>query len=270
MAEDQTDAPVEPSVDTDSTSLGDSADSTDGGSWSPDQQAAYTKKTQALAEERKAWDSQRTQQAQQLQQYANQLKQQQQQYQQSQQQQQQSGQQQSLVEQLQSMPYLDGKTAAQLVERIMGDGISPMQQQLQQSQQLIAQLHQQNQTLQNQFGQNQGKQAERELEAKFTELRTQHNLPDDEAVTEFMRDVYFSHEGDDLSEKYPDMLGQRLDGLRKAFRDMDRRAAVKAKESPFPSRGGESSLTSGKTGGYKDPQARADELWPMINPGQTE
>ena len=261
MAEDQTDAPVEPSVDTDSTSLGDSADSTDGGSWSPDQQAAYTKKTQALAEERKAWDSQRTQQAQQLQQYANQLKQQQQQ---------QAGQQQSLVEQLQSMPYLDGKTAAQLVERIVGDGISPMQQQLQQSQQLIAQLHQQNQTLQNQFGQNQGKQAERELEAKFTELRTQHNLPDDEAVTEFMRDVYFSHEGDALSEKYPDMLGQRLDGLRKAFRDMDRRAAAKAKESPFPSRGGESSLTSGKTGGYKDPQARADELWPMINPGQTE
>lgn len=233
MAEDQTDAPVEPSVDTDSTSLGDSADSTDGGSWSPEQQAAYTKKTQALAEERKAWDSQRTQQAQQLQQYANQLKQQQQQYQQSQQQQQQAGQQQSLVEQLQSMPYLDGKTAAQLVERIVGDGISPMQQQLQQSQQLIAQLHQQNQALQNQFGQNQGKQAERELEAKFTELRTQHNLPDDEAVNEFMRDVYFSHEGDDLSEKYPDMLGQRLDGLRKAFRDMDRRAAAKAKESPF-------------------------------------
>ena len=270
MAEDQTDAPVEPSVDTDSTSLGDSADSTDGGSWSPEQQAAYTKKTQALAEERKAWDSQRTQQAQQLQQYANQLKQQQQQYQQSQQQQEQAGQQQSLVEQLQSMPYLDGKTAAQLVERIVGDGISPMQQQLQQSQQLIAQLHQQNQALQNQFGQNQGKQAERELEAKFTEVRTQHNLPDDEAVNEFMRDVYFSHEGDDLSEKYPDMLGQRLDGLRKAFRDMDRRAAVKAKESPFPSRGGESSLTSGKTGGYKDPQARADELWPMINPGQTE
>ena len=273
MAEDQTDAPVEPSVDTDSTSLGDSTDSTDGGSWSPEQQAAYTKKTQALAEERKAWDSQRTQQAQQLQQYANQLKQQQQQYQQQvqqYQQQQQAGQQQSLVEQLEGMEYLDGKTAAQLVQRIVGEGSTPMHQQLQQSQQIIAQLHQQNKTLQEQFGQNQGKQAERELEAKFAELRSQHNLPDDEAVTEFMRDVYFSHEGDDLSEKYPDMLGQRLDGLRKAFRDMDRRAAAKAKESPFPSRGGESSLTSGKTGGYKDPQARADELWPMINPGQTE
>ena len=109
-----------------------------------------------------------------MQQYANQLQQQQQQYQQQQYQQQQqasAGQQQSLVEQLEGMEYLDGKTAAQLVQRIVGEGINPMHQQLQKSQQIIAQLHQQNKTLQDQFGQNQGKQAERELEAKFTELR---------------------------------------------------------------------------------------------------
>ena len=270
MAEELDGAPVEEGVT--SEPAGDGAESA-GESWSPELQALYTKKTQALAEERKAWDTQRTQQAQQLQQYAQQLQQQgqahQQQSQQSQQQQQQAGQQ-SLIEQLRSMPYLDGNTAAQLVERLVGEGITPMHQQFQQRQQAHAQLWTDHKAMRERVGAEQGKQAERELDARFMELRNQHNLPDEEAVNEFMRDVYLSHEGENLNRDYPDMVGKRLDGLRKVFRDMDRQAAAKAKESPFPSRGGESSLASGKTGGYKDPQARADELWPMLNPGQTE
>jgi hypothetical protein len=51
---------------------------------------------------------------------------------------------------------------------------------------------------------------------------------------------------------------------------MDRQAVKKAKASPFPAKGGESSLTSGKTGGYKTPEERTNELWPMLNPGQSE
>ena len=63
---------------------------------------------------------------------------------------------------------------------------------------------------------------------------------------------------------------ERIEGLKKVFRSMDRQAVVQAKASPFPSTGGESSLTSGKTDGYKTPEERTDELWPMLNPGQTE
>ena len=264
-----------PAVEESATSepAGDSAGGT-GQSWSPELQAEYTKKTQALAEERKAWDSQRTQQAQQLRQYAQQVQQQgqahQQQAQQAQQRQQQSGQQ-SMVDQLRGMSYLTGDTAAQLVERLVGEGITPIHQQLQQSQQALATISQEYKTLKNQVGSAQGKQAERDLDTRFLELREKHGLPDEEIVNTLMRDVYLSYEpGEELNTKFPDMFGERIDGLRKVFREMDRKAATKAKESPFPSRGGESSLTSGKTGGYKDPQSRADELWPMLNPGQTE
>jgi len=270
MAEELDGAPV--SEGASSEPAGDGAESA-GGSWSPEVQAEYTKKTQALAEERKAWDSQRQQQAQQLQQYAQQLQQQGHAYQQqSQQAQQQAGQQQqqSMVDQLRSMPYLDGNTAAQLVERLVNEGITPMQQQYQQSQQALAQLWNQHKAMKEQVGPQQGAQAEKDLESRFQELRTKHGLPDDEAIREFQRDVYLSHEGDNLNAEYPDLLGKRVDGLRKAFRDMDRQAAAKAKESPFPSRGGESSLTSGKTGGYKSPEERTNELWPMLNPGLTE
>jgi len=263
--------------------IGDGAESA-GGSWSPEVQAYVTKKTQALAEERKTWETQRTQQAQQLQQVAQrlqqqgnahqqqQVQQQQQQHQQyqQQQQQQQQGAQQSMLDQLRSMPYVDGNTAAQLMERIVGEGITPIHQQYQQSQQALNQLWQDYKGLRDQVGSQQGQQAEKDLDARFLELRTQHGLPDDEAIREFQKDVYLSHEGDDLNDKYPDMFGKRVDGLRKAFRDMDRKAAIQAKASPFPSRGGESSLTSGKTGGYKTPEQRTNELWPMLNPGQTE
>ena len=66
------------------------------------------------------------------------------------------------------------------------------------------------------------------------------------------------------------MVRTRLESMRKGIRDLDRQAAEQAKQSPFPTKGGEMSPTSGKTEGYKTPQARADELWAMMNPGQTE
>jgi len=270
MAEELDGAPV--SEGASSEPAGDGAEGA-GGSWSPEVQAEYTKKTQALAEERKSWDTQRQQQAQQLQQYAQQLQQQGQAHQQQvHRAQQQAGQQQqqSMVDQLRSMPYLDGNTAAQLVERLVGEGITPMQQQLQQSQQALATVYRDYKALRDQVGSAQGHQAEKDLDSRFLELRDKHGLPDEEVIHELMKDVYFSHEGDDLNDQYPDMLGKRVDGLRKVFRDMDRQAAAKAKESPFPSRGGESSLTSGKTGGYKTPEDRTNELWPMLNPGLTE
>ena len=77
-------------------------------------------------------------------------------------------------------------------------------------------------------------------------------------------------EGGDWDQKFPETARSRIEGLRKVFRSMDRATAKQAKASPFPSKGGESSLTSGKTGGYKTPEERTNELWPMLNPGQTE
>ena len=135
MAEDVIDVAAPEGGDT-TVDTGDGADS-GSTAWPAEVQAEYTKKTQALAEERKQWDSQRTQQAQQLQQYAQQLQQhsqaQQQRAQQVQQQQRQSQPQgPSMIDQLRKMPYLDGNTAAQMVERLVGEGIQPLRTQLQQ------------------------------------------------------------------------------------------------------------------------------------------
>ena len=75
MADDETlNAPMaEESSGADEQSSPEGGETPESGSWSKETQAEYTKKTQALADDRKQWDSQRTQQQQQLQQYAQQL-----------------------------------------------------------------------------------------------------------------------------------------------------------------------------------------------------
>jgi len=250
--------------------------SSDSESWSPAQQAEYTKKTQALADDRKSWEGERSQQQQQLQHYAQQLQQQaasgQQQQRNAQQNQQQGAirQQDTMLDQLSKMAYLDGPTAAELMRRMMTEGIQPLQQKLQQRDQALAHIYRDYKSLRDVVGKSYGKQAERDLDTRFSEIRNAQGLPDEEVIREIMQDVYYSHEGDDLNREFPEMVRKRLDGLRKTFRDMDRKTAAAAKKSPFPSKGGEASPVAGKTGGYKSPQERADELWPMINPGQAE
>ena len=275
MADDEllTDSSTESvSAETDTSPSG--GEASDSGSWPVEVQAEYTKKTQALAEDRKSWEAERSQQTQQLQQYAQQMQQQNyarqaaQQQAQTQQQGQQSND--TMLDQLRQMPYLDGNTAAQLMERMVNEGINPLQKAVQQRDQALAQVYKDYKTLRDTVGQTQGKQAEKDLDTRFVQLRQDAGLPDHEVVNELLKDVYYSFEGSDWNDKFAETARSRIDGLRKVFRDMDRQDAKKAKTSQFPSKGGESSLTSGKTGGYKNPEDRANELWPMMNPGQTE
>ena len=65
--------PIESDAAPENTETG--GESSSSNSWPADAQAEYTRKTQALAEERKSWETQRTQQTQQLQSYAQQLQQ---------------------------------------------------------------------------------------------------------------------------------------------------------------------------------------------------
>ena len=237
------------------------------GTWPKDVQAEFTKKSQALADERRQfqtqqqeWQQQQQRQQQQMQHYAQQL--QQQQGTQGQQNQAQ------LLDQLRGMSYLDGPTAAQLMERIINEGINPLNTAIQQRDQALTRMYQEYKSLKEGLGKQTSKSAEAELSSRFHKVRDEQGLPDEPSVNQYLQDVYYSHEGNDLDTEYPGLVRERIDTMRKAFRDMDRKAAAAAKEkSPFPGKGGEVSFTDGKTGGYKSPQDRADELWPMINPG---
>jgi exonuclease VII large subunit len=244
------------------------------GTWPKEVQAEFTKKSQALADERRDFQSQQQnwqqQQSQQQQQYQQQQQQLQHYAQQMQQQKGTQGQQAQtqLLDQLRGMSYLDGPTAAQLMERIINEGINPLNTAIQQRDQALTRMYQEYKSLKEGLGQQSSKTAEAELSSRFQKVRDDQGLPDEPWVNDYLQDVYYSHEGNDLNTEYPGMVRERLDTMRKGFRAMDQKAAKAAKgKSPFPGKGGEISFADGKTGGYKSPQDRADELWPMINPG---
>lgn len=243
------------------------------GAWPKDVQAEFTKKSQALADDRRQFDHSRQQWAQQQQYLQQQQRQQQQHAQQQRQQQVQSqGQQQNkqLLDQLRDMSYLDGKTAAQVFERIINEGISPLHQALQQRDQALQHMYKEHTALRNSMGAQSTKTAEADLSHRFAKMREEHGLPDEDWANVYLQDVWYSHEGAGLGDEYPALVRNRLEAVRKGIREMDRKTAATARATPFPAKGGEVSITDGKTGGYKTPQDRADELWPMLNPGQTE
>jgi hypothetical protein len=241
------------------------------GSWPKDVQAEFTKKSQGLADERRTFEEGRQKWYSQQQQ----LQHQQQQYQQQQSRQQATAAQPNptneLLTQLREMQYLDGPTAATLVERIMQEGINPLSQAIHQRDQALAHLYKEYKSVKEGLGQHTSAKAETEMSQRFVKLREDHQLPDEPWVNEYLQDVYYSHEGNDLNTEYPNMVRQRLDTMRKGFREMDRKAAETARsQSSFPAKGGEVSFADGKTGGYKSPEERTNELWPMLNPGQSE
>ena len=205
-------APESDGASSETADTGDASEST--GSWPADAQAEYTRKTQALAEERKQWESQRSQQTSQLQQYAQQLqaqqyaRQAQQQHAQQQQQQPQQAQQ-TMLDQLRNMPYVDGATIAQLMERMVNDGITPLNQAIQQRDHVISNLNRQYQSLNDSVGTAQGKQAEKDLNARLLKVLEDQGLPNNETVHTWMRDVFYSHEGEPLAEQYPEMVRAR-------------------------------------------------------------
>ena len=78
MAENEESVDIAQDVSTETTESSPSGgEASESGAWPAEVQAEYTKQTQALADERKQWESQRSEATQQLQQYAQQLQQQQ-------------------------------------------------------------------------------------------------------------------------------------------------------------------------------------------------
>ena len=63
-----------------------------------------------------------------------------------------------MLDQIRQMSYLDGPTAAQAMERLIQEGIQPLQKGMQQRDQAYAQLYKQHRALQDTVGNDQGKQ----------------------------------------------------------------------------------------------------------------
>lgn len=216
-------------------------------------QSEWTKKTQQLAQERQAWEQEKQRATQLLLQHAQQLAA-------ARGGNEQGGGQPDLLQQLREAPYVDGNTAAQLYETLQTQGIQPVVQAIQQRdkalQLMFAHIKRQDQVLQ----QLQGTHQQSRFNERVTSVRTELGLPDDPEANEFLADLYAAYEGPDLDEQYPELARKRVEGLRRIFRELDRRQAQQARQNLIPGRGGNATPGRQLNQGYKSPEQIANEL----------
>jgi len=209
-----------------------------------------TRMRQRDAAERQQWQQQQEQRL--RQQYE-------QQYQQQFQRQQQGTQAQDFLSQLESAPYVDGKTMATFARE--------MAQVLSQTQAANQALTQQMQAMRQQVQGVSSWRQQNDLQQTFATVKTKLGLPDNPAVEEILQDVYHSHTGWETDPgAFERMVGDRWNALVAAIRAADRQKAdaARAQTRPFVGQANGGSLKPGKAlmRGNETPEAIADRLWP--------
>jgi hypothetical protein len=193
-------------------------------------QSEFTKKAQALAQERQAWEQERTAAAQKLIEEARRIAELKRG----------GGQQQEdPLAELRQQNYVDGRTAAGMLEAIQQRGIAPIINAINERDQVITKLHEQVNGLAGLVQKMQQASGMSALEGRIKGVAKNLGLPDSEpGVVEWLQDLYASHEGPDWDTNFETTAKQRLEGLRKVLRDADRKAAADAKRKLLTGAGG--------------------------------
>ena len=163
---------------------------------------------------------------------------------------------------LREQPYITGQDLVEILEQLKQNDIGGINGELRKRDQALGLLYKQLTETRKALDSIQGRNAEGEFDGRLRTVQKELGLPDAPWALEFLKDVYLSHEGNDLNDEFPTLARTRLEELRKAIRSMDKEQAVKARQSPILPSGGQA--TPGKAvkdDGYKPPKQRAEELF---------
>lgn len=173
---------------------------------------------------------------------------------------------------LKQRTYLDGATGAQIVEQFYQHGLMPLASAIQQRDEVINMLWQRLKGVDSTVGNFTKQKSAADFENRLAEAIRTQGLPDDEAIRELGKDVYLSHEGEDLDHEFPSMLKARYDALVKLSRAADQRRAAEGRARLFKpgieSAGGQGTPSrplANKKLMMADPKQLADELWPLVS-----
>lgn len=165
---------------------------------------------------------------------------------------------------LKALQYLSGNDASEMFETLMGQGISPIVQAIQERDQVITGLYKMVQNLQQQFQTYGSTQQQGAFEGRIAGWVKELGLPE-EAVP-LAKEIYLAYEGDDLDEQFPEILRNRWDSTVALVNKLNQSkvAAARASSSPFklPGKGG--SGTPGQPIGLKGNESAKDTaeyLW---------
>ena len=162
---------------------------------------------------------------------------------------------------LRELSYVPGETLAEQLESLRRNDIGGLQNELKRRDQAIQLLHKQLQATQQAIQTMQGRSVESDFSSRLDSVRGQLGLPQEEWATEFLKDIYLSHQGDDLNDQFPNMARSRFDALRKALREIDKAEAAKARALPTLPGGGSGTPSQRLKEGYKTPDQLAEAFY---------
>lgn len=172
---------------------------------------------------------------------------------------------------LENAPYVDGKTAAALAMSIVNQGIAPLAQELQKRDAVIGLLAKKLQGLDGTVTGLSGRSSATDMAQKFSQVRSSVGLPEAPVINDFVQDIYYSHEGEDLEREFPNMVKQRWNDLVAAVRSWDKQRAQDARTARLgiPGRGGNGTPGSPAKRPFESAEDIAKTWFPMIS-GQAD
>ena len=144
---------------------------------------------------------------------------------------------------LQQQQYLDGPSAAKLVNRLMREGVGPVYQKTAQMEQAMGLLMQQIKRQQEQIQTFQSRFQSGEDDSSIGQAMKLAGLSsDNEAARDWFKTLYTSHEGapgEDYRSVFPQWAVDRWQQHVKLVRDLDRQQADQGRAARLPGRGGQ-------------------------------
>lgn len=169
---------------------------------------------------------------------------------------------------LESLSFLDGRTAAQLARTIQTQGIQPIIGAIQERDQIIRTMYQNMLQLQNVVQELNSRRADQDFDGKISKYIKDLDLP--EEVADLVKEVYLAYEGDDLDDVFPDIMRSRWEQITAAVNAANKKRAEAARKKPFvPGKGGDG-RPGGRVGltGKESAAQAADILWEQLQGGE--
>jgi len=174
-----------------------------------------------------------------------------------------------LIKGLEAKPYLSGQEAAGLVRQLWDGGITKLAQAIGQRDEVIKLLYNRMQQIDKGVTGLRGQSQESALTARFNSVKTELNLPNTPEVDEFIQDVYYSHEGEDLDAELPNMVRARWNAMQNLIRAESQKQVRSARQNvlaPGGVKGGNATPSKNLRDRTSRMDARqlADEMWPLL------
>lgn len=177
----------------------------------------------------------------------------------------------SVLDEIKSLPYIDGETAYKLLSQIQNEGFGGVTQAIQQRDQVIKHLYNQISELSKVVQGLNSARVDQSFDGKIRNYVKQLDLP--EEAFDLAKEIYLAYEGDDLDQEFPSILQKRWESVANAIRTIDKKRIESAKPTkPFPiaGKGGQGSPSKGARGlkGSENAKQTADFLWDVLNAGE--